>query len=186
MRTRTRWHRGERNRSAAQVGDAVAFTSFGLARETISRMRKAGFGIAPGPRYFALLGEALVYAIQCACRTAWPRLGEEERQGFAEALARSAARHLAENEADMLGERPAADIAHDFIAHLNRRFAEYAELGYGAGGPDFAFMRYYATLITELVPPADVRWVHDQVIAIEAPVTAATLDRTVAGLLDNR
>lgn len=186
MRAKTRWHRGERNRSPEEIGDAVAFTAFRLAREMISSMRKAGFGIVPGRRYFTLLAEALAFAIQCACRVAWPRLDDAERYRFAAAVGRAAARHLAENEAEMLGERSFDDIEREFIAHLNGRFAEYAELGYGAAGPDFAFMRYFATLVAEIVPPEDARWVHDQVIAIEAPVAAATLARTVNGLLDNR
>ncbi|HET9652481.1 MAG TPA: hypothetical protein VFP36_09830, partial [Usitatibacter sp.] len=91
-----------------------------------------------------------------------------------------------ENEAEMLGERRVDAIEHEFIAHLNGRFAEYADMGYGAGGPDFAFMRYFATLVAQIVPPEDARWVHDQVIAIEAPVAAATLGRTINGLLDHR
>lgn len=186
MRAKTRWHRGERARSPDEVASAVAFTAFRVARATLENMRKAGFGIDAGPTYFQFLAEALVFGIQCACRVAWPRLDEDERHTFAGALARHAGGHLAESEAELLGARNETELQHAFIERLNKRFAEYAELGYGVDGPSFGFLRYFASLVADIVPPEDARWVHDQVIAIEGPLAAATLERTVAGLLENR
>ena len=186
MRARTRWHRGDRARSPGEVASAVAFTAFRLARAMLENLRRARFAIDAGPAYFQFLAEAVAFGIQCACRVAWPRLQDDERQEFATALARHAAGHLAENEADLLGQRTAGEVERAFIAQLNERFAEYAELGYGPEGPHFGFLRYFASLVAEIVPPEDARWVHDQVIAIEGPVAAATLGRTVAGLLEAR
>ena len=186
MRARTRWHRSGRERSPDEVAGAIAFTAFRLSRAMLENMRKARFGIDAGARYFEFLAEALAFSIQCACRIAWPRLSDDEQQPFAVALARHAAGHLAENESDVLGLRSPAQVEIAFIERLNRRFAEYAELDYGADGPGFAFLRYFATLVTGIVPPEDARWVHDQVIAIEGPVAAATLARVVDGLLGDR
>src|SRR5512140_36138 len=186
MRARFQWHRGGRPRSAEELAGVVAFTAFRLARAMLANMRKARFDIEAGPAYFDFLAETLAFAIQCACRLAWPHLAEDDRARFATALAHSAARHLAANESELLGARTAADIERDFIERLNRRFSEYAELGYAPDGPEFAFLRYFASLVAEIVPPDDARWVHDQVIAIEAPVMAAALARTVGGLLQGR
>ena len=186
IRLRSRWLRGQRARSAEEVGDAAAVSAFRLARAMLANMRRTGFAIDAGAPYFSFLAEALSFAIQCACRAAWPRLDECERPRFAAALAHACARHLAENEAELLGARTPAEIHGVFIEGLNRRFAEYAELGYGPEGPDFAFLRYFASRLAELVPPTDARWVHDQVIAIEAPVAAAAMARTLDGLLDSR
>ena len=186
MRARTRWHRGDRERSPEEVASAIAFAGFRLARAMLENMRKARFGIDAGTAYFEFLSEALAFCIQCACRVAWPRLADGEHQAFAAALAHHAAGHLAENEAELLGMRSAAEVRGAFIERLNRRFAEYAELDYGPDGPAFAFLRYFASLVAEIVPPEDAHWVHDQVIAIEGPVAAATLARTVDGLLGDR
>lgn len=186
MRARTRWHRGDRARSPGDVASAAAFTAFRLSRSMLENLRRARFAIDAGPAYFEFLAEALAFCIQCACRVAWPRLADGEREAFATALAQHAAGHLAENEAGLLGRRSAADAAHAFIARLNERFAEYAELEYGPDGPHFGFLRYFASLVADIVPPEDARWVHDQVIAIEGPVAAATLARTLTGLLEAR
>ena len=82
----------------------------------------------------------------------------------------------------LLGDRDAAAIKAEFIDLLNRRNAEYAEFGYGADGPDFAFLRYFATAVAELMPEKDKRWTWDQVMAIEGPEAAAMIARSVAGL----
>jgi hypothetical protein len=184
MRTGTRWHRQGRARSVEEIGDAAAVAAFRCARTMLAGMRKARFDIEPGPRYFDFLAEALAFVIQCACRLAWPRLEADERQRFATALALAAARHLAESEASLLGERTVGQAQAAFIERLNRRFGEYAELDYGGDEPGFAFLRYFASLVVPIVPPDDARWVHDQVIAIEAPAAAATLARTLRGLLE--
>ena len=186
MRERTRWHRGERHRSPEEIAGAAAFTAFRLSRAMLASMRKASFAIDIGPGYFDFLAEALAFCIQCACRVAWPRLGEAQRQAFAEALAHHAAGHLAENESELMGSRGDAELRAAFIERLNRRFAEYADFEYGPDGPGFAFVRYFASLVAQVVPPEDARWVHDQVIAIEGPVAASTMARTVGGLIDKR
>ena len=186
MRVKSRWLRRSHARSPEEIGEAAGANAFRLARTMLASMRKARFSIEPGGCYFALLGEALAFAIQCACRIAWPRLAEDERQRFATALAQACGRHLAESESELLGARTAADIRAEFIEAVNRRFDEYAELGYGPAGPDFAFLRYFASLVERIVPPDDARWVHDQVIGVEGPVAAATMAHLVTGLLVRR
>lgn len=184
MRVKLHWFRAESARRPEEVAGAVAFIAFRVAQNMLKSMRKARFDIDAGPRYFEFLAEALAFAIQCACRIAWPRFPEGDRMPFAAELSRRAADHLAENQAELLGQQTAAEIRAAFIDRLNRRFAEYAEFRYGPEGPEFAFQRYFASLLAELMPEKDKRWTCDQVIAIEAPEAAATLAKSLAGLLD--
>ncbi len=100
------------------------------------------------------------------------------------ALANRTGDELAENQSRLLGAEEPAAIKARFIALLNRRLEEYADFGFGPDGPDFAFLRYFATLLSELMPEKDRRWTWDQVIAIEGPEAAATLAKSVAGLFD--
>lgn len=184
MRVKAHWFRDESAKAPGEVAGAVAFIAFRVAHNTLKSMRKAQFDIDAGPQYFEFLAEALAFAIQCACRIAWPRFDEAGRMAFATALGQRAADHLAENQSELLGLQPAAEIRAAFIARLNRRFAEYADFRYDAQGPDFAFLRYFASLIAELVPEKDRHWTHDQVIAIEGPEAAATMAKSLESLLD--
>ncbi len=183
MRVKARWFRAEDGKRPEEVGGAAAFIAFRVAQNMLKSMRKAGFDIDAGPQYFDFLAESLAFSIQCACRIAWTGLAEGERMAFAAALSQRAADHLAGNQAELLGQ-DAAEVRAGFVERLNRRFAEYADFRYTAEGPDFAFLRYFASLVAERVPEKDRRWTHDQVIAIEGPEAVATMARALAALLD--
>jgi hypothetical protein len=184
VRAKIHWFRAEAAKGPAEVASALGFLLWGVARRMLASLRKADFDIDAGPRYFAFLAEALAFEIQIAWRVAYERYSEEERTAFAHGLARDVARILAENEAELLGIEASAAIEKRFIALLNRRFEEYAEFGHDAAGPTFAFLRYFASLVAELVPAKDQAWIHDQVIAIEGPEAAAMVAKAVTALND--
>ncbi len=184
IRIKSQWFRPESAKKPEEVAGAVAFIAFRVAQGMLKSMRKAQFDIDAGPQYFEFLAESLAFAIQVACRVAYPRLPEDDRLPFATALAYHAADHLAGNQSELLGLQTHDEIRSGFIERLNRRFAEYADFGYGPEGPDFAFHRYLASLLAELMPEKDRHWTHDQVIAIEGPEAAAMVAKGVANLLD--
>jgi hypothetical protein len=166
------------------VAGALAFITWRVAQNMLKSMRRADFDIDPGPQYFDFLAEAVVFAIQVAWRLVHPRYDEEGRVAFMTALANRTGEELAENRSRLVGDADPAAIKAGFIDLLNRRNAEYAEFGYGAEGPDFGFLRYFATAVAELMPEKDKRWTWDQVMAIEGPEAAATVAKSVAGLFD--
>ena len=184
MRSKIHWFRAEEAKGPAEVAGALAFVAWNAARRMLASLRKAGFELDAGPTYFAFLSEALAYEVQVAWRVAYGRYAEGDRTVFANALAHGLARVLGENQAELLGEETAAQVEARFIAVLNRRFEEYAEFGHGAQGPDFAFLRYFASLVRELLPEKDRTWIHDQVIAIEGPEAAGAIARGLDALLD--
>jgi hypothetical protein len=184
LRVKSTWFKPGRARSPAEVADALAFIAWRVAQNMLKSMRKAGFDIDPGPQYFDFLAEAAAFAIQVAWRLAYPRYDDEGRLAFMTALANRTGDELAENRARLLGEPDAAAIKAAFIDLLNRRTAEYADFGHGPEGPDFAFLRYFATVVAELMPEKDRRWTWDQVIAIEGPGAASSIAKAVKGLFD--
>lgn len=184
VRVHSRWFRSEAPKAPEVIAGAAATTAWRVARAMLADMRKADFELPPGPTYFAFLAESLAFLAQVAWRIAWERMDEEDRVAFATAMGRRMAELLAENESDLLRARPPGVIESEFIERLNARFEEYAEFGFGPDGPDFLFLRYFASLVSEVVPEPDRRWVHDQVIAIEGPDGAATVARALRGLLD--
>lgn len=184
MRAKIHWFRAAAAKSPAEVAGALAFIAWGIARRMLASLRKADFDVNPGPQYFEFLSEALAFEIQVAWRVAYDRFPDADRVAFANALAHGVASILADNQAELLGAQPADEIEAQFIARLNVRFEEYAEFAHGPGGPDFAFLRYFACLARDLMPDKDRAWIHDQVIAIEGPEAAQMIARSVAGLLD--
>jgi len=167
------------------MADALAFIAWRVAQNMLKSMRKADFDIDPGPQYFDFLAEALAFAVQVAWRLVHPRYDEAGRVAFMTELAHRTADELAENRHRLLGDLDPPTIRARYIELLNRRFEEYAPFGHGPDGPDFAFHRYFASLLAELMPEKDKRWTYDQVIAIEGPEAAAHVAKSVAGLFDN-
>jgi hypothetical protein len=184
LRVKSQWFRPGRPRTPDDVARALAFIVWRVAQNMLKSMRRADFDIDPGPQYFDFLAEAAAFAIQVAWRLVHPRYDDEGRVAFMTSLANRTAEELAENRARLLGEEEPAAIKARFIELLNRRNGEYSEFGFGPEGPDFAFLRYFATAVSELMPEKDKRWTWDQVIAIEGPEAAATVTKSIAGLFD--
>ena len=184
IRVKSTWFKPGRAHTPEEVAGALAFITWRVAQNMLKSMRRADFDIDPGPQYFDFLAEAVIFAIQVAWRLAYPRFDDAGRLAFMTALAHRAGEELAENRSRLLGDLEPAAIKSAFIDLLNRRNEEYAEFGYGPEGPDFGFLRYFATVIAELMPEKDRRWTWDQVMAIEGPEAAATLAKSVAGLFD--
>jgi hypothetical protein len=184
IRVKSTWFKPGRAHTPEEVAGALAFITWRVAQNMLKSMRRADFDIDPGPQYFDFLAEAAAFAIQVAWRLAYPRFDDAGRLAFMTALAHRAGEELAENRSRLLGDLEPAAIKSAFIDLLNRRNEEYAEFGYGPEGPDFGFLRYFATLIAEMMPEKDRRWTWDQVMAIEGPEAAATLAKSVAGLFD--
>jgi hypothetical protein len=184
IRVKSTWFRPGQPRGPEEVAGALAFISWRVAQNMLKSMRKADFDIDPGPQYFAFLAEAVAFAIQVAWRLIHPRYDDAGRAAFMNTLANRTGEELAENQSRLLAEEEPAAIKARFIDLLNRRNAEYAEFGFGPEGPDFAFLRYFATVLSELMPEKDRRWTWDQVMAIEGPEAAATVTKSVAGLFD--
>jgi hypothetical protein len=184
IRVKSTWFRPGRAHTPEEVARALAFITWRVAQNMLKSMRRADFDIDPGPQYFDFLAEAVAFAIQVAWRLAYPRFDDAGRLAFMTALAHRTGEELAENRSRLLGDLEPAAIKAAFIDLLNRRNGEYAEFGYGPEGPDFGFLRYFATVVAELMPEKDRRWTWDQVMAIEGPEAAATLAKSVAGLFD--
>ena len=184
MRVKSHWFRPGRPKSPEEVAGAIAFISWKVAQNALKRMRKAGFDIDPGPAYFAFLAEALAYCVQVAWRHAHGHFDEAGALAFMTALGNRCGETLEGNYADLLGVPAPGAVKAAFVVRVNEALAEYAEFGYGPAGPDFAFLRYFASRIAAIMDEKDRRWTHDQVMAIEAPEAAATLAKAFADLHD--
>ncbi len=182
MRVKSRWFKADQPKPPAQVAGAAAFIIWRVAQNALKRMRTAHFDIDAGPQYFAFLREFLIFLVAIADRIAYTREDEAFRIEFTTALANRIGEILEDNETDLLGAEIASGSKRRLIALFNDRSADYATFGYGHEGPDFGFLRYLGSRITDLMPEKDRSWTVPQVMEIEAPEAVATLQKAMGDL----
>jgi hypothetical protein len=183
MRIKSHWFKSEREKTPQEIAGALAFTIWRIADNALKNTRRANFEIAIGAQYFLFLTEFLVFLIQVADRIAHRQLPAEVRFAFTSALANRVAETLAENQSRLMGNNIAEHKQH-FIDKLNQRAEEYADFNYGSDGPEFAFIRYLAFCMREVMDEKDVEWVIDQMMSIEAPEAVDMVEKTMRDLFE--
>jgi hypothetical protein len=183
MRIKSQWFKSDREKTPQEIAGAMAFTTWRIADNALKNTRRANFEIAIGPQYFSFLTEFLVFLIQVADRIAHRRLSAESRFAFTSTLANRVAETLAENQSRLMGSS-IAEHKQQFIDKLNQRAGEYADFKYSENGPEFAFTRYLAFCMREIMDEKDVEWVIDQMMSIEAPEAVEMVEKSMKNLLE--
>lgn len=183
MRIKSQWFREGAEKGAAEIASAAAFIVWRVAKNALENMRRAGYGLPPGPPYFAFLAEFLAFLVAAADRIAYLKRDAAWRVEFTTATANRVGETLAGNEADLLGI-DAGEGKRRFIALVNERAADYADYGWSDAGPEYGFIRGFGHFISDTLPEADDRsWAISQVIEVEAPEGIEMLQKAMAGLL---
>lgn len=183
MRIKSHWFKSGREKTPQEIAGALAFVIWRIADNALKNTRKANFEIAIGPQYFSFLAEFLVFLIQVADRIAYRQLPAEARFALTSTLANRVAETLAENQSRLMGGS-IGEHKQNFIDNLNQRADEYADFNYGSDGPEFAFTRYLAYCMREVMDEKDVEWVIDQMMSIEAPEAVDMVERTMRDLFE--
>jgi hypothetical protein len=183
MRIKSQWFKSDREKTLQEIGGAMAFTIWRIADNALKNTRRAKFEIAIGAQYFSFLTEFLVFLIQVADRIAYRQLSAEARFAFTSTMANRVAETLAENQSRLMGNT-IAEHKQSFIEKLNQRAGEYADFNYGNDGPEFAFTRYLAFCMREVMDEKDVEWVIDQMMSIEAPEAVDMVEKTMSNLFE--
>jgi len=181
MRIKSQWFNSGREKTSEEIAGAMAFTIWRIADNALKNTRKANFEITIGPQYFSFLSEFLVFLIQVADRIAHRQLSAADRIVFTSTLANRVAETLAENQSRLMGNSIPVHKK-NFIDKLNQRAGEYAEFNYGPDGPEFAFTRYLAYCMREVMDEKDVEWVIDQMMSIEGPEAVEMVEKTMKNL----
>lgn len=181
MRIKSQWFKSDREKTPQEVAGAMAFTIWRIADNALKNTRSANFEIAIGPQYFSFITEFLVFLVQVADRIAYRQLPAEARFAFTSTLANRVAETLAENQSRLMNDS-VTNHKQLFIDKLNQRAGEYADFNYGADGPEFAFTRYLAFCMRDVMDEKDVEWVIDQMMSIEAPGAVDMVEKTMKNL----
>jgi hypothetical protein len=185
MRVKSQWFRPATPKSATEIAGAAAFIVFRVAQNSLKNMRQARFELPAGPTYFAFLAEFLAFLVLCADRIAHARGDEPWRIEFTTALANRVGTFLADNESSLLGLDAPEEVKRRFVALVNARSADYSDCRWSDAGPDYAFLRCLGHRVAEVMERHEQTWAVTQVIDSEAPEATETLQRAMAGLLDD-
>ena len=184
MKIKSQWFKSATPRTPRQTASAMAVIAWRVAQNMLKQMRSAQFDIVVGTPYFAFMREVLVFLTQVLDRMAYERMGLTGRTEFITALVARLAELLQDNEDTLLGPPAVGQPSHydEFIELFNQLADHYADFGFGADGPDFAFVRYLGHRIEAIMPQKDQRWVVDQIMAVEVPEAVETLQRGMQGV----
>jgi hypothetical protein len=183
IRIKSNWFKAGREHGPEELAGAVSFVAWRIADNALRNTRRADFEIAIGPQYFAFLTEFLIYAIQVADRIAYRMLSAEDRAEFTGKLANRVGDTYAENESRLIGGA-VSECKHRFIERLNQQADGYADFDYGEDGPSFNFTRYLGYCMDGIMDAKDSGWIIDQMITVEAPDAAETIEKTMRNLLE--
>ena len=183
MRIKSHWFKNEREKTPQEIAGAAAFVIWRIGDNALKNTRKADFEIATGTQYFSFLTEFLIFLIQVADRVAYRQLSAETRFVFTSTLANHVAETLAENQSRLMGNS-ISEHKQCFIDKLNQRAEEYAEFHYDSDGPGFAFTRYLAYCMSEVMGEKDASWVIDQMMSIEAPEAVTMVEKAIRDLFE--
>ena len=186
IRIKNRWHRSERNavspRTLEDHASALAFIAWRLALENAKELHREGYEYASDRERVGVLSELLAFEVQHLDRQAALRMDDDSRAVLVQALGARVADQIQDNLVDIAGP---GNYRAPFIALLNRRTGDYAQLGYCDGQPGYDVYRRFAHHVLDALGESQTnRWVIDQVIEITAPEVVERLDASVANLMD--
>lgn len=184
MRIKSHWFKNGRSHTPEELAGALAFVIWRIADNALKNTRKANFGVAIGPQYFAFLTEFLIFLVQVADRIAFRRLTPETRFTFTSTLANRVAETYAENHSRLLAGSQ-HECKQQFIDLLNQRADGYADFDYGEDGPSFNFTRYLGYCMNQVMDERDSGWIIDQMISIEAPGAVEMTEKTMRDLFND-
>ena len=150
LRIKSHWHDDDAERSLEEIAGALAFISWRIAKDRAINLHGQDYIYESDEQRFAVITEYLIFQLQIIDRIALIslELADSDRQQLVITLAKHLAGHLHDNSIDIFGP---GDYVGPFIAKLNQRGNEYAELNYSEDGPSYPFMRHLGYEIQQVM-----------------------------------
>ena len=183
LRIKSQWHDEDAERSAEEIGSAIAFIAWRIALDKAITLHGKNFVYHDDNQRLAVIAEYLAYETQIADRLIHDQVDNETRVGVITALVMKLADHYRDNAEELLG---AGDHANDFIALFNQRSGESAEFNFTNEGPSYPFLRHLGFEIQQVMgeDEHENRWVIDQVMDVDGPEVYKQLSRAIRNLFD--
>jgi hypothetical protein len=183
IRIKSQWHDEESQRSAKELGGAIAFIAWRLAHDKAITLHGKDFVYENDQQRLAVITEYLCFEAQISDRLIHAMVDNDNRVAIITALVIKLAEHYQDNASDLLGSGNHADR---FIERYNLRSGEYAEFNFDQQGPSYPFLRHLGFEIQQIMgnKEHENRWVIDQVMDVDGPEVYKQLARAVRNLFD--
>lgn len=184
IRIKSHWHNDESDRSLEEVGGALAFNAWRIAKDKAINLHGQDFVYQGDAQRMAVIAEYLIFQVQVVDRMAHGvlELDEASRRRLILSFVKGLAGHVQDNGIDLFGP---GDYGSAFIASLNERAGEYAGFNFDNEGPSYPFYRHLGFEIQRIMgKEGENRWVIDQVMDSDGPDIARKMMRTVLDLME--
>lgn len=179
-RLRKAWHSAGRDRSAEEIGQALAVSAWKVARESVEHLLAADFDFEGEVHRFGILEEWLAFLIHVTDRLAQQRTDDLRRARLIKAMAYRLADTLDDNARDRTTREGARRA---FIDRVNEAGHDYAECSMAGDSPGMNFLRCLGAGVCRAAPEIDRRWLMEQVVEVEAPGAVKQYIRSAVSLM---
>ena len=180
MRVKSRWNVKGRERTPEEVAGALAFIAWRIAGNGVLNLENEDFQTDTQAQRLDVMAEMLAFLIHLVDRLAYGRVEEDGRRRYVATLGLRLADIMQDNRIDAQGD---GDYRAEFVALLNERMDDYAEMSFSGAEPGFAMRRYLAEKVAAAMGPRHNKWIAQQVIDIEVPEAMETLGKALRNLL---
>lgn len=182
IRVKSKWNDKGRERSADEIGGALAFNLWRIAAANVLHLENEGFQTDTYNQRLDVIAELLAFFIHVVDRMiSGKEYREDDRRDLITALALNLARTMHDNRQDVNEDR--GDYQEPFIQMMNERMGEYAEFSFDDDEPGFQLRRRVGEHVQEKMGERDNKWVTDQVMEIEIPDALKTFKKVTRNLL---
>lgn len=182
IRVKSKWNDKSRERSAEDVGSALAFNLWRIAGANVLHMENEGFQTDTYNQRLDVIAELLAFFVHVVDRmTSEKQYTEENRRELITALALNLSKTMHDNRLDVNEEK--ADFKGFFIQLMNERMAEYSGFSFDGEEPGFQLRRRAGEHVQQVMGAKDNKWVTDQVMDIEIPDALKTFKKVARSLL---
>lgn len=182
LRIKSHWHNDNLERSFEEIGNALAFNAWRLAKDKAIGLHGADFTYEDDRQRLDVILEFIFFQVQILDRASVQllELDDEARRVLIVSLVRHLAKYVQDNGRDLLGP---GEHGKAFIERLNLRADEYAEFNFDEDGPSYPFLRHLGHEIQQLMGrEGENRWVIDKVMDQDGPDLARKMKRTLLDL----
>ena len=182
IRVKSKWNDKDRERSAKEIGSALAFNLWRIAGANVLHIENEGFQTDTYNQRLDVIAELLAFFIHVVDRMISEKeYSEDDRKELITELALNLAKTMHDNRQDVNEDK--GDYKEPFIQMMNERMGEYAEFTFDEGEPGFQLRRRVGEHVQEKMGEKDNKWVTDQVMDIEIPDALKTFKRVARNLL---